>query len=467
MNDSIALNRAALSLSARRRSALWRIHFWAALIASPFVMIAALTGLLYIFTPQIEAHLYGHLEHVTPSGPMLALDASVAAARNAAPSGYQIETVVPPATPQDAVQVTFARPSHDMGEHAGHGQPAAAPATVATAATAATAAASTPPVADKRKCTVFVDPYHAWVLGSQLEQGRFSEWARRLHSRLLQGESLRWMIELAASWLLVMLLTGIVLWWPQPGQPGLPRAGARGRQGWRQWHAFLGVLLSILSLAMVLTGITWSKYAGNEVRALRDWTGQAPQQVPSHLHSMPQDRPQLDFQQAWDRTRALVPGVPVQLTPPRGPHGFWRAGAADRMHPTSRFDLVLNAYNGQVLYYGGWDKQTAFGKATAVGIPFHRGELGIWNQVLLFVFAAGVLFSLVSGWVMFFKRRRTGLSRLPRLLPGAWRSLPLAAMLLGLALCALMPLLAISSVALVVVEVLLDRRCTNDRTAAA
>jgi uncharacterized iron-regulated membrane protein len=53
--------------------------------------------------------------------------------------------------------------------------------------------------------------------------------------------------------------------------------------------------------------------------------------------------------------------------------------------------LVLNAYDGSVLYRVGWERQTAFGKATAVGIPFHRGELGIWNQVLLFVFAAGVL----------------------------------------------------------------------------
>lgn len=453
MNDSMTSAHALPSLSARRRSALWRIHFWAALIASPFVLIAVLTGMLYIFTPQIEAHLYGHLEHVAPTGPMLALDASVTAARMAAPSGYRIEAVVPPATPRDTVQVTFARPSHDMSEHAGHGQPA--PAATATAPTSA------PPAANMGKRTVFVDPYHARVLGSLLEQDRFNQWARRLHSRLLQGESLRWMIELAASWLLVMLLTGIVLWWPRPGQPGLPRAGARGRHGWRQWHAFLGVLLSVLSLAMVLTGITWSKYAGTEVRALRDWTGQAPPQVPSHLHSMPQDRPQLDFQQAWDRTRALVPAVPVQLTPPRGPHGFWRAGSADRMHPTSRFDLVLNAYDGQVLYYAGWDQQTAFGKATAIGIPFHRGELGIWNQLLLFVFAAGILFSLVSGWVMFFKRRRAGIAWLPRLLPGAWRSLPPLAMLLGLALCALMPLLAISSVALVVVEVVLGRQKTR------
>jgi len=450
------------SLHARRRSLFWRIHFWAALIASPFALVATLTGLLYVFTPQIEATLYGHLERVTPpaGAAPLPLDAAVAAARRAVPAGLEIATVVPPASPRDALKVGFAPPSRATGEHANHApQPASA--------VPATAAAPVPRAADAARRTVFVDPYDARVLGTQVDEDRFSEWARRLHSRLLQGESLRWMIELAASWMLVMLLTGVWLWWPRPeqaGQPALPRAGVRGRQGWRQWHAFLGVLLGVLSLVIILTGLTWSKYAGSQVRSARDWAGQASPQVPAHLHSMPTGGPRLGWQEAWQRTRALVPGVPVVLTPPRGPHGVWRAGSADRRHPADRFDLVLNAYDGQVLYRAGWERQTAFGKATAVGIPFHRGELGLWNQVLLFVFGAGVLFSLLSGWVMFFKRRRTGRLGLPKLLPGAWRSAPAWALLLGAGLCVLMPLLALSTLLLAAVELALGR--ARNRAAA-
>ena len=433
------------TLAARRRSLFWRIHFWAALIASPFVLVATLTGLLYIFTPQVEAGLYGHLERVTPpaGAAMLPLDSMVLAARGAAPAGLEIQSVLPPATPQDALKVSFAPPSRAAGEHAGH-VPAAG-------------AAAVRPASSLARRTVFVDPYSARVLGTQIDQDRFSEWARRLHSRLLQGESLRWMIELAASWMLVMLLTGVYLWWPQSNQPALPRAGVRGRQGWRQWHAFLGVALGVLSLAMVLTGITWSKYAGNQVRAVRDWTGQASPQVPPHLHSMPTGGPQLNYQEAWQRVQGLVPGVPVALTPPRGAHGLWRAASADRPHPGNRFDLVLNAYDGSVLYRAGWERQTAFGKATAVGIPLHRGELGLWNQALLFVFAAGVLFSTVSGWVMFFKRRRAGQLGLPKLLPGAWRAAPLWAVVLGIGLCVLLPLLALSALVLLVVEIVLGR----------
>ena len=59
-----------MALLQQRRSALWRIHFWAALLASPFALAAALTGLLYVFTPQIEHRLYAHLDQVTPQAQM-------------------------------------------------------------------------------------------------------------------------------------------------------------------------------------------------------------------------------------------------------------------------------------------------------------------------------------------------------------------------------------------------------------
>lgn len=442
-----------VTLSARRRSLFWRIHFWAALIASPFALVAVLTGMLYIFTPQIEAALYGQLERVAPQGARLPLDAAVDAARRVAPAGFEVQAVTPPARAEDAVRVGFDLRKPGAGAHAGHGEAAVAPAAPAAR-----------PGQGGERITVFVDPYRGQVLGSQRDRDRFSEWARRLHSRLLQGESLRWMIELAASWMLVMLLTGVYLWWP--GRTALPRSGARGRASWKQWHAFIGVGLGVLSLAMILTGITWSKYAGENVRALRDWSGQASPQMPARLHSMPQGQ-QLTYQQAWDRTRALAPDTPPQLTPPRGPHGVWRAGSADRRHPASRFDLVLNAYDGQVLYRAGWDDQTTFGKATAVGIPFHRGELGVWNQLLLFVFAAGMLFSLVSGWVMFFQRRRAGALGLPKLLPGAWRAAPPAGVALGIGMCALMPLLAWSAAVVIAIEAALgwrQRRATASAT---
>jgi uncharacterized iron-regulated membrane protein len=104
------------------------------------------------------------------------------------------------------------------------------------------------------------------------------------------------------------------------------------------------------------------------------------------------------------------------------------------------------------LYFSGWADQTVFGKATAIGIPFHRGEFGVWNQALLFVFGVGVIFSIVSGWGMYFKRRRQGQSILPMVMKGAWRVVPLGAWLGGAFMLLAMPLLAISALGVMVLE---------------
>jgi uncharacterized iron-regulated membrane protein len=91
----------------------------------------------------------------------------------------------------------------------------------------------------------------------------------------------------------------------------------------------------------------------------------------------------------------------------------------------------------------------------ALGIPFHRGEFGWWNQALLLAFGLSVLFSLGSGWVMFFKRRRPGSFGSPRVMPGAWRAVPVGAWLGAAVLCVGLPLLAISAAVLLVLEAML------------
>ena len=140
------------------------------------------------------------------------------------------------------------------------------------------------------------------------------------------------------------------------------------------------------------------------------------------------------------------------MTPPRNERGVWRINSSEQTEPVRKINLVLDAYTGKTLYRAGWEHQTVFSKGTAIGIPFHRGEFGVWNQAVLFLFGASVLFSLVSGWVMFVLRRRQGAASLPRLLPGAWTSAPIAAWVAGALLLVAMPLFALSAVVVVLVE---------------
>ncbi|MEY5028179.1 MAG: hypothetical protein RLZ63_494 [Pseudomonadota bacterium] len=445
-------------IHARRRSLLCRLHFWAALIASPFVLVACLTGLLYVFTPQIERAWHGHLDSVQPQSQARSLDEAVSAAKQVAPEGWSLHSVIPAFAPDDSVRVAFTAPMPEKAQGGGHGGHSG------HGAGADNAQVKSPFLRPNfgipaRALVVYVNPYTAEVLGQLKESERFATWARKLHSSLQQGDGWRWMIELAASWTMVMLVTGVYLWWPRSGQSGLPQSGAKGRVAWRQWHAFLGVALGLVSFVILTTGLTWSQNAGNQIRWARDATGQTPPRIPAQFKStVTEGAKLLTWEQALQAIRREAPSVSMMVMAPKGPEGVWRANQMDRGDPTKRFDLLLDAYSGQKLYYSGWADQTAFGKATAIGIPFHRGEFGAWNQVLLFVFGAGILFSLVSGWVMFFKRRASGAPVWPVVLPGAWRNVSPWAWLGGVFMLVAMPVLAASAVLVALVEVWLTYR---------
>ena len=171
----------ASTRTARRRSLLWRLHFWSALIASPFAVIAASTGLLYVFTPQIESALYAHLDTVTPQAQAKPLDAAVDAAQQAMPTGWTLHSVSPAQDADDSVKLAFMPPmvmpamsassmampgtANTQGGHAGHGD-------VGQAGKSAPAFLRTSFGFPSRSTVVYVNPYSAEVLG-QLPQAAF------------------------------------------------------------------------------------------------------------------------------------------------------------------------------------------------------------------------------------------------------------------------------------------------------
>lgn len=372
----------------------WRLHFFAGLFAAPLILFAALSGLLYVFTPQIEAWRHGQLDHVPIILPAMPLDQQVIAAQNAMP-GQSIKSIIPAFAAGDTTQVIFnASASDDHAGHAGHlghteHQPASA-------------------------VIVYVDPGTAQVRGSLNEADRFRNWSRKLHSMFLQNDSWRWPIELSASSLLFLLISGVYLWWPRESVAAIfswSRQHTR-RAKWRYLHSTFGLLLSGLTLVIVLTGLTWSKFAGDNFRVLQNSLAQSAARIPKNLHSTfsgntsDQTITPQSAQSILEKVRAIAPPIQIQMTPPRNAQDIWRIENADRSQPAKRFQMALDAYNGALLFQSDWQQLPLLAKATAVGIPFHRGEFGWWNQMLLVVVGLAVIFYIISGYAMWLQRRR-------------------------------------------------------------
>lgn len=112
------------------RVLLLRLHFYAGVFVAPFLLVAALTGLIYTFTPQLDQLVYGDRLRVEQVGDRARpLAEQIAAARSAHPEG-SLASVTTPAGPRDTTRVVLSVP--ELGE---------------------------------RQRTVFVDPYTAQVRG--------------------------------------------------------------------------------------------------------------------------------------------------------------------------------------------------------------------------------------------------------------------------------------------------------------
>lgn len=408
----------------------WRVHFWAGFVTAPLVIAAALTGLLYALSPQIEAQLHGHLDRVPLGSAVASIDEQLSAARAHA-HGAALRAVIPAHRPGDSTQVLFAAAT--QGEHAGH-----APAR-----------------------TVYVNPYTSEVLGHLAEGERFKDWARRLHSRYQQGDGWRWPVELAASWMLVMLATGLYLWWPRPVVAGglgwralVPRFG-RGRATWRDLHASVGLLAGGVLIVVLVTGLTWSRYSGENFRSAQKALGQSTPRPPAGLQSSaPGEGGRLSLQALYAVAQAEAPGVPLQLTLPQTERGVLRAESVDRSRPTQRTVLLLDTGSGRVLHRSRWGDLPALSRATALGIPFHRGEFGVWNQVLLVLAALGLVFSVISGVTMWWKRRPPRRVGAPPVLAAQVRAVPWPLWLFAAAMALAMPVFGVSAALFLMLELL-------------
>ena len=235
----MALAQARPSLWPNYRT-IWRWHFYAGLFCIPFVMWLALTGSIYLFKPQIETWLERPYDHLTLAGPSQPPSAQVEAALNAAP-GTVLRAYELPQTPTSAARVIVSRGA--------------------------------------KQIRVYVRPDNLQVLKVLNEDDRFMRTIFRMHGELLIGDRGSNLVELAACWTIVMLITGLFLWWPR-GASGLagviwPRLGGGAKMFLRDLHAVTGVWVSFFAIFLLLTGLPWAKNWGGYLKEVRKFTGTA------------------------------------------------------------------------------------------------------------------------------------------------------------------------------------------------
>lgn len=404
------------------RPLILRLHFYAGLLIAPLLLIAAASGLLYALSFQAEKILYSHELEVPVGDRALPLGTQVEAARKARPEGT----------------VTAVWPSNEDG------------ATTRVLMT-------TPDIEEGKSLAVFVDPYTAQVRGELTSYGGsgalpLRTWLDQLHRDLHLGDLGRNYSEMAASWLWVVALGGLLLWLGRRRTTKralfVPQRGAKGRRRTLSWHGSVGLWAVTGLVLLSATGLTWSRYAGENIGAVQDQLGGATPTVSATLegaggtgggheghgggHGGAHQGADVGIDRAVASARAAGVDTKITVTLPEEGNGYV-VKERDTQFPVHLDSVAVDPSNGKVIDELRFADYPLLAKLTRFGIDAHTGVfLGLANQLALAALALALILLIVWGYRMWWLRRPTKERRLSvgRPMPrGAWRKVPLPALL--------------------------------------
>lgn len=432
--------------------AAWRWHFYAGLFVIPFLVILALTGAFMMIYADVGNSL-GYAPDVAVGDKALPVSTQARAAAQAVPGGTFTTYIAPEAADRPAY-FEFSK--------------------------------------DDAYVAVAVDPYTATVLNAQDEASTYYALAERIHGTLLLGDAGDRIIEAAASLAIVLIATGLYMWWPR--ERGVlsslfPRLSAKGRAFWKELHMTAGVWISLVLVLFLLSGLAWAGiWGGKFVQPWSSFPAEKWDNVPlsdanhaslNHdvLHEVPWGL-ELTPLPASGST-AGTPAVPqpvvldsvVQWAAANGFHGQFKVGIPggetgvytvsfdgrneDGVTPSNDRFVHIDRYTGNVLADIGYADYKPLGKVMAWGIGLHKGLAGTWNFVFNLAFIALLLLVCTSGVVMWWRRRPSGAGRL--VAPPLPSELPLwkGAVLVALATSLAFPMAGITLLVVLAIDLLL------------
>lgn len=372
---------------------VWRWHFYAGLAVLPFMLWLAVTGGLYLYKPEIEAMVYARWSHVAPSGAPLPIDEIATAVERQ--SHARVVQVMRPADPAASWRMTLKQ-------------------------------------TDGRRRLAFVDPYRGVVLGETCDGG-IMQTVRDLHSLIITGPIGNAVIEMVAGWAVILLLSGLYLWWPRRGGPVL---GLRGRPGgrlfWRDLHASVGLIAAAVILFLAITGMPWTGVAGEHLQAwvaahgfgrpvspgsdrwkvAKNHDHDVRQSLPWSMQAAPQPEGHSGGNIGPARAAAVatVKGLkpPWTMTLPGTPEAPYVISQIIARADDARV-LYIDASDGRLLQDARYAGFGAGARAIELGIAVHQGQqYGAPNRLLMLGGCLSIVLLVLTAPVLWWKRRRNG-----------------------------------------------------------
>ncbi len=290
------------------------MHLVAGLTAAPVLLVLGLTGSFLVFEYPLDHLFNARLAYVQPAAERLPLDRILANIRAAYPTAKILTLALSPSS--------------------------AAPDLAYTASVQLLNAVEA--------STIYVNEYTGQVLGKR-DGMSFATMVHEFHTDLMFGNRGAFVVMLTAGLLIVLSVSGLVLWWPR--KIIKVRWSASGRRLVFDIHNAIGVYSLLFMLLFSVTGVvvhwqaTWLPIANRSIHL--------PDNEPDLKISLPSAKAQritLDAVAAV-ATQTMPSARLTQINMP-GSGGVYRAWLKypEDGTPLGRSFVLVNAYSGAVLY---------------------------------------------------------------------------------------------------------------------
>jgi uncharacterized iron-regulated membrane protein len=345
-----------------------RLHLITALVGGVFIITLGLTGSIMAFEPELSRLQHWRLTHVTPHGTPLTLEEIGNKLRRASPDrdihGY---------FPSDRPDLSYGVLSEGQ--------------------------------------LVYVDQYSGQVLGTVHRGMDFLGFVHQLHIRLGLLDKGREFGEMTVRWsalaALFLLISGAYLWWPSKrfGIGG----SIRTAQFWFDLHNSFGIVSLVFVLLLVATGLVISFEAQTTPFLYRVSHSQPPRWPSVQVAPVPGQMP-ITPDRALAIARATVPeATPFLILVPHGNQAYqiFLRYPEDRT-PGGRTRIIIDPYSGSILSAIDSRRAPAGYRLVNLNRALHTGDvLGIPSKVVVSLASLIMSLQLLTGLVMWAKRRRT------------------------------------------------------------
>ncbi|SOU85627.1 PepSY-associated TM helix domain-containing protein [Tenacibaculum dicentrarchi] len=357
---------------------LWKWHFIAGLVSLPFILVLSITGAIYLFNPDVESKEVAKIQdvenlHKTPISYQQQWENAKEKLKKK-PSSMVIND-----NPEKATEFVVGRFSH--------------------------------------KTTVFVNQYTGEATGTFSPKDTWMYIVRKLHGELLGGKIGTKIIELIASWMVVLILTGIYIWWPfSSGIKGV--FTIRFKEGkrilFRDLHAVTGFWMSLLLLLILAGGLPWTDVFGSNFKWVqkvtntgfpKTWSGRG------LTSEVKEKRMTIEEMVAIANQQKLKGTVSIGL--PKSAKSTF--SVANKTFPlTAQRKLHFDQYSGKLVKEHTWSDVGFLMRGRMWVMAFHQGQFGGWNWWLMFLVSLGLTLMTIAGLLSYLYRKEKGSWGVPK-----------------------------------------------------